>query len=602
MVLGLLSILPDWRFFMAQKILTAARAAIALGLLCTIPAFAQSQVQSLQGPYRKLLEKTMDAQMGKHYLTNQFIYQLPESSLIESSSDLGTQVQVFNRVNQVETQIQMLKQVVQSQSQSDQGLFNREALRKNPVTLVVVPGVFGEFIDPLAFNEITGSSQSTLARAFASKVQSLGACKTGKELHCDFSNSLESMRLNQSLVDLHSMQDLLSVSSIDDEAGNVLARVVLFKTPRMSMESISRIEDIAAIFNRRLQKYFALMGAPEKYAYVGYSRGTMVALEMLKQSQDSRARGLFVVGGVTLGSDLADQINVPGTPVNRQLTALRNLSKQLRLTYNLGFLEAGRTRIANLELWINTLGEILDVKDFMKLSASEKLAAVQKAVKEQMEKSKNTDARAVVGLALSVATKYGLLSEVPSFPYISINALSHEDYSLNVLRFQKFVDNAYLAVSQLTTQERIKWWSNPSLKLPAGFTLYTFAATMADAQSANPEEKALGLSQWSSGPFTGADYLGLIQNYRDLRAAGQNASLNDSQVATAKVIGWPSVIQHLNPNIEIQTKFLALFGAHHWALALPVVNVNKDKSINPFPRSAFLESMAHVFANERTNP
>lgn len=584
-----------------KNLIKSSCLAVTLGVLSWHSSFAQSSVQSLQEPYRKLLEKTMDAQMGKHYLTNRFLYQLPDSALSEKSNDLVLQTQAFNRENNVASQIQVLQQFAQTQHLSDQGLFDREALRENPVTLVVVPGVFGEFIDPLAFNEITGNQKSTLARAFQAKMKSLGACKTGQEAHCDFTNTLESMRLGSSSPEVHSLDDLLSVTSIDDETGKTLARVVLFKTPRMSMESISRIEDIAPIFNRRLQKYFALMGSPEKFAYVGYSRGTMLALEMLRQSQDSRAQGLFVVGGVTLGSDLADQINVPGTPVHRQLTALRNLARQLKLTNNLGFLEAGKTRLENLALWIKSLGEILNVQDFAKLPASQQLAAVQAAIQGQLQKNKNTDARAVVALAMSVAMKYGLISETPSFPYISLNALSHEEYSLNVLRFQKFVENASAAVSQLTTEERIKWWSNPQLKLPRGFILYTFAATMADPQSSNPDEKSLSQSQWSSGPFTGADYLGLIENYRDLRKAA-NASLNDSQVATAKVIGWPSVIHQLNPDIEIQTKFLGLFGAHHWALALPVVNVNKDKSENLFPRSAFLESMAHVLSNEPSKP
>lgn len=551
------------------------------GLLAFLWAFhAQADVQSLQTAYRKLLEKTVEVQTGKSISTEQLIYHLPEASLKEAKNlQLHSLAQSWNQANSLEMQPQILQALqVQLNNLKEKDLFNREALRKEPVTLIVVPGVFGEFIDPLAFNEVTGQQTSSLSRTFNQKIkeqlQTYGKCKTGTEAHCDYFFSLETMSLKQDLVSVDSLDQLLSVTSIDDQDGTELVRIVLFKTPRMSLESISKIQEVAAIFNRRLQKYFALHGAPSKYAYVGYSRGTMVALEMLRQSQDSRAKGLFVVGGVTLGSDLADQIHVPGTIVNLQLTALRRLADKLKLNHQLGFFEAGRVRLENFQAWT----------DFAQEMAA--IPGAQDFLKSQMEKGKNSDPRSGVSLALSVAKRFGLMEQP---------AITHEAYSLNVARFKKFVEQAYLAVNELTTNERLKWWAQA--KLPKNFTLYTFAATMADSQSASAIEADMGQKQWASGPFNGADFLGLIENYRDLRKAS-GASMNDSQVAVSKVIGWPKLINAINPQIEIKTQFLALFGAHHWAMALPVVNVNKDSSINPFPRSAFLESMAHVFASQ----
>jgi len=572
-------------------------------LLSSLWAFSSfADVESLQVPYRKLLEKTIEVQSGKILPTQELIYQIPLSALNENSVQ-GPQekAKIWNQENPLHNQPQILKELsAQLKNAGSEDLFNREGLKKNPVTLVVVPGIFGEFIDPLAFNEITGAQTSSLSRSFNQKMKDLsfaqGACKTGTESHCDFFFSLETMSLKQKMVSVASLDQLLSVSSIDDKDGNPLVKVILFKTPRMSLESMGQIKDIAAIFNRRLQKYFAIHGVPSKFAYVGYSRGTMVALEMLQQSKDTRAKGLFVVGGVTLGSDLADQVLVPGSAVNTQLAALKKLSDNLKLTHELGFLEAGKTRLANLQAWIQFAIEMAGVPGIQSLSLSEQVKAVQNFLNSQIEKGRNSDPQAIIGLAMSVAAKYGLIEQSPEFPYIQIKAaLSHEDYSLNVARFKHFVDQATKAAIELTTQERTTWWSQA--ELPKNFTLYTFAATMADSKSQQTDELGLAKGQWASGPFHGADYLGLIENYRELRKVS-GASMNDSQVAVAKVIGWPKVIRSLNPKLEIQTKFLALFGAHHWALALPVVNVNKDQLINPFPRSAFLESMAHVFSSQ----
>ena len=560
--------------------------AFVLSLVWTFSAIAE--VQSLQGSYRKLLEKTYQVQTGQSLSLNQLLYQLPLEALQEKAGESAqTKFQIWNRENVLihQTKTQMISNV----GSSEKDLFDRESLRKNPVTLVVVPGVFGEFIDPLAFNEITGSQQSTLSPSFKNKIQSLsqsqGLCQSGGELHCDFHFSLDFMALDKSRVRVVALDELLSVTSLDDESGRPLVKIVLFKTPRMSLESVGEIQNIAGIFNRRLQKYFAIEGKPQKFAYVGYSRGTMVALEMLRQSQDASAKGLFAVGGVTWGSDLADQMLVSGSIMNRQLQALQFLASNLKLTHQLGFFEAGKTRLQNMHLWLKFFSELL-------ISPGHDLQAFLKA---QIAKGKSSDPRAIIGLALSVAANYGLIEQSPEFPYFSFHGISHEAYSLNVIRFQKFVDHAVKAATELTTPARLKWWTQA--QLPKRLTFYSLTATLADPYSSIQEEKDLAQQQWASGPFNGADYLGLLENYRDLRKAS-GASLNDSQVAVAKVIAWPELIRSLNPNLEIQSKFLGLFGCHHWAFALPVVNVNKDKSVNPFPRSAFLESMAHVFAND----
>lgn len=577
------------------------RFAFIFSLICSFQALAD--VQSWQGSYRQLFEKITAAQNGESISTRELIYQLPETAFLEFPA-VGPQSHLknWNGENPVARQLGIIKELAsKNQDQELADLFDRESLKKNPPTLVIVPGVFGEFIDPLAFNEITASETTVLARQFKKQIQELnakqGACKTGAEVHCDSHFLLESMTLNGKVPVVKSLSDLVAVSSIDDNVGKPLVRVVIFKTPRLSLESIGQIKDVAAIFNRRLQKVFKVLGETPEYAYVGYSRGTMVALEMLQQSQDRKAKGLFVVGGVTFGSDLADQILVPGTPVNRQLSALKKLADNLSPNHGLGFfsIDAWSIRLENLMHWIQFAQEMSAIPGVQNMSLSERAAAAQNFLKTQVEKGRNSDPRAVVSLAMSVAANYGLIEQVSEFPFVKVKAaLSHEDYSLNVLRFKHFVNEAYRAVIELTTQERIKWWE--LTKLPDNFTLYTFAATMADQKSSVKEESLLAQSQWASGPFQGADYMGLIENYRDFRKAG-GASMNDSQVSVVKVIGWPEMINKLNPTVRIRTKFLALFGAHHWALALPVVNVNKDKSTNPFPRSALLESMGHVLRN-----
>jgi hypothetical protein len=80
------------------------------------------------------------------------------------------------------------------------------------------------------------------------------------------------------------LSELIDAASIDDANGKPLVKVILFNTKLGSLESLGDNGKRAEIFNRRLAKYLQLTG-DQNLVFLGYSRGTPLALEMVAQAK-----------------------------------------------------------------------------------------------------------------------------------------------------------------------------------------------------------------------------------------------------------------------------------------------------------------------------
>lgn len=234
----------------------------------------------------------------------------------------------------------------------------KERLKKKDTLVVVIPGIFGEFIDQVAFGEVFGqglaklaasknntdansANQSTFAESFHQFLEDNKENPEVLKLIADkrfLVKNLQNYDSNnkQSVFSEISVDEWIRVSSVEDSDGATLYKVAVLGLEPMSLESLGKQEELALIYGRRLIKFMELykMQAgryPTDIIVAGYSRGTPVAQEMLaimnkgprpqgdqylksKMSMMKRAepwiknvKAAVSLGGVVLGSSLGDE-------------------------------------------------------------------------------------------------------------------------------------------------------------------------------------------------------------------------------------------------------------------------------------------------------
>jgi hypothetical protein len=182
------------------------------------------------------------------------------------------------------------------------------------VTVILIPGIFGEFIETKAFTEILDNKNSKFRSAWQQKISNNSSTNS-----TDPSYTLKSIEKSEV-----SLDKLITTSSIDDANGNNLVNVILLETPPLSLESLDHITTISEMFNRRINKFMEIIDYKSHNYFpitlVGYSRGAIIGLEMLSQLTDVKTKkfdehkmlwshqikSLNTIGGVIYGSDVAD--------------------------------------------------------------------------------------------------------------------------------------------------------------------------------------------------------------------------------------------------------------------------------------------------------
>jgi pimeloyl-ACP methyl ester carboxylesterase len=449
-----------------------------------------------------------------------------------------------------------------------------------PLFLVIVPGVFGEFIDTRAFEEIYEPkpgrpSSSDLRASWLSR-----SPQTHKDLSLD-----EPLPLDQ----------LLSVTSVDDAQGKALARIMLFNTPRLSLESLGDIESRAEIFTRRMEQAFRILGyVPKNLALLGYSRGTMVALEMLSQAQTARradaqahswvksVRAVISLGGVVYGSAVADEQHKPGTTTARQIARVSQFLTELDdaggwYTYNAS--KKIQVSTANNHKWVTFLKDMIRITfpDLAEASAAQLLALAKDKIKDFQKVDPGPSAQMLAYFwdAYDLWKPYG------------------DAYPHNIRKFKRLTRSMLTAVGELTETARLDWWRSHTV--PAeGVTYYSITGTMADTAPLK-ENPATGIPGGADDAQLLTSYLGYVKS--TLGASGAGLTLNDSQVSLVSARFWPAAARLLNPQQEpMKVTYLGVVGTSHWGLALREVNKMASGAVNPFPREDLLRSLLATVA------
>ena len=462
-------------------------------------------------------------------------------------------------------------------------------LRRNPVHIVVVPGIFGEFIPVSPFEEVFRYGGAASVQ-WDRKLKAAEADPRNADLVHDRQFSAAEVKDVS-----RSMRDLVRVGSIDDADGTPLVTITYLKPELGSLETFGTLDENADYYLTRLEKYFEILGTPEHVYVMGYSRGTPTALNLVARASAEHSawlpklRGVISLAGVIYGTQLADSALAAG-PQRRMLDTMtdfvgKNLESctgptpgALLMTRNLGHWTAFLAREAIAARAMTNENEALsregiqtdfaDVGRFVSFTRRVLFGDPQKVF------SGASDSSAILGV-------------------LHMNAPNAE-YCQNIERFKKTAVQIVKGVQTLTTDARTEWFRTHTL--PSNIRYYAITGTMGDATPKGGAVSPLTLNE-TAYDTRSLDFRSLRGNYYDLLGASQN-QLQDSQVPVQRARFWNDLTTQLNPSQQpLQTYFMGTVGIHHWGLSFPrAFSTNDGLSANPFPRSLLLKSIATFVA------
>jgi len=426
-----------------------------------------------------------------------------------------------------------------------------QLVQKKKTTIVIVPGLFGEFIETRAFEEVFARNSSEKTK-WQKMVQN--------KMMVDDQYNLEKDAFQKAR-----LADLIDVASIDDKKGNALLKLVILKTATGSLESIGSGEEKAQIFNRRLQMFINL-NKEENVVLLGYSRGTPLALEMIAQAQEkkmpylSKVKAVVAYAGVILGSSLADVTDDPNSASGRQFVAVKKLLADLQTSDSV----FDRT-------WKGPQNAFAIGEFFASLA-----------------RTSDFDPNSFLNTARS--GDFQSASMLIAKILRDLTAMSVTDFNGHVVRVRKFVSSILASVEDLKTKNRINWFKTHTL--PKNLKYFSISAAMVDPAKSLQEKK---IFEKNIGYNATLDDESLQGNRRAYEKA-TGFAMNDSQVAIHQSTFLPKLIESLNPqNANLNTEALALMQTHHWGVSLRTVNVMRDGRVNPFPReNALLALTAYL--------
>jgi hypothetical protein len=462
-------------------------------------------------------------------------------------------------------------------------------LHRNPVHIVIVPGIFGEFIPVSPFEEVF---------------------KFGGAASVHWNDAITAAENDPSMVDTahdrqfsaaqvgdvtRSLRDLVRVGSIDDSDGTPLVTITYLRPELGSLETFGTLDENCDYYLSRLDKYFAIAGMPKHLYVMGYSRGTPTALNLVTRGVDANAswvtslKGVITLAGVIYGSQLADTALAPGPQKNLLDTMTDFVANRLEscdgatpdlalMARNVGHWAAFTVREAfNAFALTNENAEL--TREGIETDAADlgRMVAFTRRIlfgDPQRVFSGESDATAILGV-------------------LHMNAPSAE-YCQNIERFKTTVTQVLKGVQTLTTQSRLEWFKSHTL--PTNIRYFSITGTMGDA-TVEGAQPTLLVNDRVAYDTRSLDFRNLRTNYWDLFKASGN-QLEDSQVSLARARFWPEIHAGLNPDQgPLKAYFMGTVGIHHWGLSFPrAFSTNDGLEANPFPRALFLKSIGTFVA------
>jgi hypothetical protein len=444
--------------------------------------------------------------------------------------------------------------------------------RTGPVTIVLVPGIFGEFIDNRPYEEVLRAGGS-----FRDRWEPALAAASDTVYSLDALAEVE-----------RPLSELVNVASIDGPDGQPLVNYVLLRPLRGSLETLGTLDGNVQVYLRRLSKVFSIIGEPDtRHLFLmGYSRGASVALDLVVKARRraaahpwaTRIRGVVGLVGTFYGTELADSVvYASDSPTHRAFQVLEGLANSLRGEPGSNWMLDQANRAYNTYVWADALQRFAGI--------------AQEAARAGAPGLGHERARLT-------AAQPDRLSLASLFYHVAFVMLGLDrpvsDYYGNVQRFQLLLRRSIQGIESLTTYAAREWWQTHVV--PGDVAIYSLTGTLPDV---TPEADAL--SELTEFPGYGVDTVdyqkSLRSSFYDLQAL-TGTELNDSQVTMYGSRYWPELARWLNPAQQpLEHHYLAALGTHHWGCSFPVAFQATSGAINQYPRAVLLKAIGAYLAS-----
>eukprot|EP01137_Pigoraptor_chileana_P036347 Opistho-2@31789 len=522
---------------------------------------AQGSARAETGHFRDIFATyAEDAGFNKTQIDDLIYFPTQDMFDVLSSPSLDDLDAVFNARSQSDVRKAGIERGHSRIADIDRVLLNRE----NPITIMVFPGIFGEFITHIPFEELFANGRMS---AFSRRFRELHAT-AAREDRTDGVFDLFAM----ADVDV-SLTEILDIASIDSRDGRALANFVYMRPRMASMETLGSLEENRATYIRRLGKFFRVVGQDiGDVFFVGYSRSTPVVMDLVANIAKREAelpwakkvRGIVGLDGVVWGTPLADCAFADQPPASEcgdlQIAVTQLLSLADALTPN----NNRSTVLSNTYKWGSTLSRILST-------------FITGGLPEAMKKY------SVVSPSIQ-ATWSGIIRKM-FFDEFDLGSFA-KSYTKNVERFRLLVKKAVNGAMVLTTKARLDW--HRANELPSDRAYVAISATQYDPELVGPSH--------IDPKKTSPDYFFLRTCYYQIYDFAKSR-LNDGQVPVQRELFSSSIHMSLNAKQTPYKFFWAtVVGSDHWGDAFPVAFDTNDKWVNPFPRSVFAKTIANYAA------
>ncbi|NRA46041.1 MAG: hypothetical protein HRU09_13905 [Oligoflexales bacterium] len=434
--------------------------------------------------------------------------------------------------------------------------------RDHAITIVLIPGIFGEFIDNRPFEDVLSKQDSNFSREWQEKLRSQSKSQQlGKVFNFKEMQIVESP-----------LSELTSVGSIDDAQGEALVKLIYLRPLFGSLETLGDIANKRSIYQRRLSKVFGILGLPKDIYLMGYSQGANVALDFVSDLAEKselypwveNIKGVISLGGVLFGSELSNMARDKTELSHKLVSRLSQLAEELE-DNPINWLKIPGVVSRNSLRWKDLLVFLKEVSSSLPQS-------------QPLPQSPNFELAGLYQLLIKIVTQNFELQYTRS-------------YFKNISRFKHFINEAKDAIFGMTTTSRFEWWKNH--QLPTWVRYYAISGSMPDPS--NDDGNSPLINHLSYGVKT-ADFRVLAPSYLDIFRRTK-MRLNDSQVAIHQTLFWPKLHQELNPKQQdYQTHYLGVLGTHHWGFAFPSAFESNEHKDNPYPRTTILKSIASSIA------
>jgi hypothetical protein len=442
--------------------------------------------------------------------------------------------------------------------------------KSGPITIVLIPGILGEFIEKRPFEEALETGQ------FWQKNHIL---------------------LNTSRFPVYSLEHLkpieeplaksVSLGSIDAPSGNPLINVIFLRPQMASLETVGTLQSNNDIYIKKLDLLFSLLSPTDlQNVYImGYSRGLPVALDLISRTWKERAthpwihnvRGVVGLGGVFYGTELADDAMDPteSTVTSKGVATLTWVGREIQPVTNPSQLAI------NTQKWAQVGYEFANLNSRVSNAQSDVTRIDSAAL--QVDKM---DLMATATLLWNTA-----------FTQLNLRA-AVSDYNGNVARYKHFISEAYKGLETLGTKQRMAWWKANTI--PGHIKIFSITGSMPDMPRGDKPSPLLDFDGYGKNT---TDFSGSLRgSFYTLTTVSNGNELNDSQATNYGSRFWPKLTRVINPSQQpLQHYYLGALGTHHWGMAFPIAFKSESGRVNPFPRLALLKSVG-TFLSMSQNP